>query len=119
MKQHQDNKSNQCQFHKTAKEKLGNGPKDGILLACELAEVVGLDPKTVRFQGRIGLIVPSSHGKIKVYMNEDATRLFSIRKFRQFGFSISEIRRIKEIEGRTICPVTLLAVRQTHGATRL
>lgn len=94
-----EHQSNDCQFHRTVKAKLGNSAKDGILLTCELAEAVGLDPKTVRFYERIGLIAATSHGRIKVYTIDDAKRLFAIRKFRQFGFSISEIRRIKELEG--------------------
>lgn len=78
---------------------IGESAKDGIYLISELADEVGLEPKTIRFYERIGLLQPSVHGRMRVYSPDDAKRLFSIKKLRQFGFSIAKIKAIRDLEG--------------------
>ena len=83
----------------TRAAEIGENAKDGIYLISELAQEVGLDAKTIRFYERVGLLAPSVHGRMRVYSPDDAKRLFSIKKLRQFGFSIAKIKAIRALEG--------------------
>ena len=63
-------------------------------LIGELGAHVGLDPKTIRYYERVGLLSPVRHGKFRIYTTSDVARLQTIMKLRGFGFSISCIRDI-------------------------
>lgn len=65
-----------------------------FFLIGELAKLLDVSPKTIRFYEEEGLISPERYGKYKVYKPLDAHRLQAILKFRKFGLTISGIREI-------------------------
>jgi DNA-binding transcriptional MerR regulator len=67
----------------------------------ELADQVGVNPKTVRYYEQIGLIPPAprTSGGYRKYTDTDAARLTFIKTAQRLGFSleeISEILRLRE-----------------------
>ena len=65
-----------------------------FFLIGELGDFLGLDPKTIRFYEKEGLLAPVRHGKFRVFKTSEVNRLRAIKKFRDFGLSISSIREI-------------------------
>lgn len=65
-----------------------------FFLIGELANLLDIDPKTIRFYEREGLLSPERHGKFRVFKPKDAHRLRAILRFRKFGLSLSSIREI-------------------------
>jgi DNA-binding transcriptional MerR regulator len=70
-----------------------------IMLISEVAAVVGLEPKTIRFYERAKLLSPRRHGRIRIYRRNDVDNLLGIKKLRQYGVAISKIRTILQDEG--------------------
>src|SRR6056297_1528921 len=64
----------------------------------ELAEAAAVNPDTVRFYTREGLLRPTRNpdNNYQQYDAEDLRRLRFARKARQLGFSLPEIRQILE-----------------------
>lgn len=64
----------------------------------ELAVEAGVNPDTVRFYTREGLLKPTRNpdNNYQQYDTEDLRRLRFARKARQLGFSLPEIRQILE-----------------------
>jgi DNA-binding transcriptional MerR regulator len=68
----------------------------------DIAKRVGLSPKTIRFYEDQGLITPKranseswlSSGKIRVFGQEDLSRLDFVKKARELDFSIKEIQSV-------------------------
>lgn len=61
-----------------------------------LARRVGLTPPTIRYYEEIGLLPRASRhqGGQRSYGDEDVRRLTFVRRCRDFGFSISEVRSL-------------------------
>lgn len=68
----------------------------GFLLIGELATEVGVDPKTIRFYEREGLLSPPRHGRFRTYMAPDVHRLKDVLMMRRLGIAIASIRKIFE-----------------------
>lgn len=62
----------------------------------ELAAETGIDPKTIRFYEREGLLSPPRHGRFRTYMESDVRRLKDVLAMRRLGISIANIRKIFE-----------------------
>ena len=62
----------------------------------ELARLAGINPRTLRYYERIGLLAPSSHTEAgyRIYTPEDAERLAFIRRAQSVGLSLAEIADI-------------------------
>ena len=73
--------------------------REEVMLIGEVAVVVGLEPKTIRFYERVELVNPEKHGRIRIFRKKDVARLMAIKKLRQYGFSIAGIRKILKTEG--------------------
>jgi len=69
-----------------------------IMKVKELAVEAGVNPDTVRFYTREGLLRPTRNpdNNYQQYDAEDLRRLRFARKARQLGFSLPEIRQILE-----------------------
>jgi MerR family transcriptional regulator, copper efflux regulator len=65
-----------------------------LLLIGEAAKRVGLEPKTIRFYDRSGLIEPRRLGQIRVFNASDIENLKLIACLRQMDVSIPEMRTI-------------------------
>lgn len=62
----------------------------------ELAKETGVDPKTIRFYEREGLLSPPRHGRFRTYMESDVRRLKDILMMRRLGIGIASIRKMFE-----------------------
>jgi DNA-binding transcriptional MerR regulator len=68
----------------------------------ELAEQVGVNPKTVRYYEQIGLIPPAprTSGGYREYTDTDAARLTFIRTAQRLGLSLEEVAEILRLRER-------------------
>ena len=64
----------------------------GFMFIGELATETGIDPKTIRFYEREGLLSPPRHGRFRTYMNSDVCRLKDVLTLRRLGIGIAQIR---------------------------
>src|SRR5262249_24761794 len=63
----------------------------------ELAEAVGVTPRTVRFYEAQGLLQPQRAGIMRVYTYRDRARLALIRRVKRLGFSLQDIAEVLEL----------------------
>ena len=68
----------------------------GFMFIGELALETGVDPKTIRFYEREGLLSPPRHGRFRTYMASDVRRLKDVLMMRRLGIGIAGIRKIFE-----------------------
>jgi DNA-binding transcriptional MerR regulator len=68
----------------------------GTLKIGALAERTGTNAPTIRYYEGIGLLRPADRqaGGQRIYGDEDAARLTFIRRCRDFGFSIEQVRSL-------------------------
>ncbi|MBI4878965.1 MAG: MerR family transcriptional regulator [Planctomycetes bacterium] len=90
----------------------------------DLAQTVGVTPRTVRFYEALGLVEPASRsaGGFRLYGPEQAERLRAVLSLKEMGFSLEEIResRLLAREGRVAAEVTSgLRARASASAERL
>jgi len=81
-------------------------PKNGYTIG-ELAELVGLSPRTIDFYTREGLLHPyqphPGHG-YRHYTEEDRQRIHLIRQLQKRKFSLQEIRSVLDSSDRKKTP---------------
>ena len=65
-----------------------------FLFIGELAEQFSLNPKTIRFYEKVGLLAPARHGKFRTFRKEDAKQLRFILQMRALGLSIANIKSL-------------------------
>jgi DNA-binding transcriptional MerR regulator len=68
-----------------------------ILTIGELAALTGVTPETIRYYEREGVIPPASRagaGSYRQYGGADAERLRFVRRARDLGFSLEEVREL-------------------------
>jgi DNA-binding transcriptional MerR regulator len=72
----------------------------------ELAEQVGVNPKTVRYYEQIGLIPPAPRttGGYREYGDTDAARLTFIKTAQRLGLSLEEVAEILRLRERGEAP---------------
>ena len=68
----------------------------GQKLIGQLVEHTGLEPKTIRFYERAGLLSPKRIGRLRIYTHNDVERLKVIKLLRQFDLSIRAIQTLIE-----------------------
>lgn len=77
----------------------------------ELAQRMGVNPKTIRYYEEAGLLPPPSRTEsgYRSYSEADAARLAFIRAAKDFGFTLGEIREILAVRDRNEppCPYVL------------
>jgi DNA-binding transcriptional MerR regulator len=69
-----------------------------FFLIGELANFLDLDPMTIRFYEREGLLAPQRNGKFRVYLKRDVDRLAAILVLRRFNMSVSNIKKILQAD---------------------
>ena len=71
----------------------------------QVAELVGLPSRTVRYYDRIGLVSPGerSEAGYRLYDAEDEGRLRFVRQAKALGFSLEEIRELMTAAERGCC----------------
>jgi DNA-binding transcriptional MerR regulator len=75
-------------------EKTESPHQGGFMFIGELAIETGIDPKTIRFYEREGLLSPPRHGRFRTYMNSDVCRLKDVLTLRRLGIGIAQIRTL-------------------------
>jgi DNA-binding transcriptional MerR regulator len=70
-----------------------------------LADMAGTSVPTVRYYEQIGLLRPAvrQRGGQRTYDREDVRRLAFVRRCREFGFSIDEVRALLSLTGSASC----------------
>jgi DNA-binding transcriptional MerR regulator len=76
--------------------RLDTMPDRDVFIIGELAEIVGFEPKTIRFYEKTGLLSPARQGKFRIFRKEDVERLLAIKALRSLGMPIKSIRRMLE-----------------------
>lgn len=71
-----------------------------MFLIGNLVDSVGMEPKTIRFYERAGLIKPRRVGTYRVYSNKDVELLKVIKFFRALDMSIKIIKELLERHGK-------------------
>jgi len=81
----------------------------------ELARRTGSNIETIRYYERVGLLPPPARrGRYRLYGDEDVGRLAFVRRARQLGFTLDEVRallRLSEGTGDACAGARELAVR--------
>ncbi len=67
-----------------------------------LSAMVGLEPKTIRFYEKAGLIKPQRIGRYRLYHQNDVLVLSAIKKLREFGVPIAHIRKLLSTDGEAL-----------------
>ncbi len=70
----------------------GEGLAERLLLISDVAEMVELEPKTIRFYEKAGLLKPRRLGQLRVFTSTDIEILLLIKKLRQYGMPIALVR---------------------------
>lgn len=84
----------------------------------ELSRRTGCHIETIRYYERIGLMpVPPRRGRYRSYRADDVGRLGFVRRARELGFTLDEVRALLGLAagGRAACPeVRTLAASHLH-----
>jgi MerR family mercuric resistance operon transcriptional regulator len=79
---------------------------DGIAIGL-LSQRTGCNVETIRYYERIGLLPsPDRHGRYRRYGPADVRRLTFVRRARELGFTLDEVRallKLSAMEGRSAC----------------
>ncbi|MEQ8315095.1 MAG: MerR family DNA-binding protein [Gammaproteobacteria bacterium] len=93
----------------------------GKMRVSELATKLAINPDTVRYYTRIGLLSPrkNSTNGYKEFDGRDASRLNFILSARRLGFSIEDVKHILEVsdQNETPCPVVRNLIEQRLNET--
>jgi DNA-binding transcriptional MerR regulator len=65
-----------------------------FLFIGELAILLGVNPKTIRYYESEGLLKPLRHGKFRTYRRVDVGRLKLIMSLRRLGVSVANIKSL-------------------------
>lgn len=67
----------------------------GAIQIGELSRRTGCNIETIRYYERIGLLpTPSRRGRFRSYAREDVARLSFVRRARELGFTLDEVRAL-------------------------
>lgn len=80
--------------------------RDGIPIG-ELSRQTGCNIETIRYYERIGLLpVPRRRGRYRFYGGGDVGRLTFVRRARELGFTLDEVRALLTLAtgGQSACP---------------
>ncbi len=75
----------------------GIKPMDDLYTVNQLAEELGITPRTLRFYETKDLLTPRRIGNNRVYSKRDRARLMLILRGKRLGFSLEEIREYLDL----------------------
>jgi len=86
--------------------KVANMQQGGIPIG-DLSQRTGCNVETIRYYERIGLLpLPDRHGRYRRYDARDIKRLLFVRRARELGFTLDEVRallKLSESDGKSAC----------------
>lgn len=71
--------------------------KDKIYSVGQLANELGVTPRTIRFYEDKGLIAPQRAGNTRVYTHRDKVRMILILRGKRMGFSLKGIKEFLDL----------------------
>ena len=74
--------------------RLAEIPEHAAYIMGELSRIAGVEPKTIRFYEKAGLLFPQRQGKFRIFGKKDVEHLMLIRALRKLGISISAIKQL-------------------------
>lgn len=81
----------------SAKVDIPNSVPDFLFIG-ELANKLDINPKTIRYYEREGLLKPTRHGSFRTYLNSDIEQLSVILAMRKLGVSIANIKLLSTVD---------------------
>ncbi|WP_339859050.1 MerR family DNA-binding transcriptional regulator [Thalassospira alkalitolerans] len=72
---------------------------DRFYTVPELAENLGVTPRTIRFYEQKGLVEPQRAGTTRVYTRQDRARMLIILRGKRLGFTLREIADYLDLYG--------------------
>lgn len=89
-------------------------PHEGIAIG-ELSRQTGCNIETIRYYERIGLLpVPSRRGRYRLYGSEDVRRLTFVRRARELGFTLDEVRALLKLAAMQDACAPVRAIAAAH-----
>ena len=72
---------------------------DRFYAVPELAENLGVTPRTIRFYEQKGLVAPQRAGTTRIYTRQDRARMLIILRGKRLGFTLKEIADYLDLYG--------------------
>jgi MerR family mercuric resistance operon transcriptional regulator len=94
-------------------------PRDSTLTIGALSRRTGVNIETIRFYERIGILAkpPRSAAGHRIYRQEQLMRLGFVRRSRELGFSLDEVRRLLQlVDGGSYTCAEVKAITLDHLA---
>ena len=70
---------------------------DELFSITELAKVLGITPRTIRFYEDRGLVTPRRVGTTRVYSHRDRARMILVLRGKRLGFSLRDIKEYLDL----------------------
>ena len=70
---------------------------DELFSITELAKVLGITPRTIRFYEDRGLVTPRRVGTTRVYSHRDRARMILALRGKRLGFSLRDIKEYLDL----------------------
>ena len=70
---------------------------DELFSITELAKVLGITPRTIRFYEDRGLVTPRRVGTTRVYSHRDRARMSLVLRGKRLGFSLRDIKEYLDL----------------------
>ncbi|MBN8907781.1 MAG: helix-turn-helix domain-containing protein [Rhodospirillales bacterium] len=81
----------------------------------ELSRRTGCNIETIRYYERIGLLpVPARRGRYRLYCGADVGRLTFVRRARELGFTLDEVRALLGLAAMQDACAPVRAIAATH-----
>ncbi|HIG80039.1 MAG TPA: MerR family DNA-binding transcriptional regulator [Cycloclasticus sp.] len=96
--------------------------KNTLYTATELADVLGVTSRTLRFYETKGLIKPNRVGNRRIYDYKDHARMKLILRGKRIGFSLDDIRELLGLYGSNTdqsSQIQLLISKVSHRINQL
>lgn len=92
-------------------------PRSSAIAIGELAQRTGCNIETIRYYERIGLLpVPERHGRFRRYGTADVRLLSFVRRARELGFTLDEVRALLNLSRKGNACGEVRAIAAAHLA---
>jgi DNA-binding transcriptional MerR regulator len=70
---------------------------DELFSITELAKILGITPRTIRFYEDRGLVTPRRVGTTRVYSHRDRARMILVLRGKRLGFTLRDIKEYLDL----------------------